>query len=84
MDKSFRSILVVKYKSWKILLGSSSTSSTDVTTEVGIVAESKAQSLIDVDIALLCGSSYQSDVENLQLPTMKQNISTFIHIIDVK
>jgi hypothetical protein len=68
MDKSFRSILVVKDKSSKILLGSSSASSIDVAVEVGVVAESEAQSSADVDAALLCGTSRHSDGENLQLP----------------
>jgi hypothetical protein len=51
MDKSFRSIPVVKDKSSKFLLGSSSASSTDVAAEVGVAAESEAQSLTDVDVA---------------------------------
>ena len=68
MDKSFRSIPVVKEKSLKILLGSSSASSADVVAEIGIAVESEAQSLANVDFALLCGSSCQSKVENLQLP----------------
>jgi hypothetical protein len=68
MNKSFRSILVVKDKSSKILLGSSSASSIDVAAKVGVVAESEAQSSADVDAALLCGTSRHSDGENLQLP----------------
>jgi hypothetical protein len=32
---------------------------------VGVAAESEAQSLADMDVALLRGSSRQSDVENL-------------------
>jgi hypothetical protein len=67
MDKSFRSIPVVKDKSSKILLGSSSASSTVVAVEVGVAAESEAQSSADVDVALLRGSSHQSNMENLQL-----------------
>jgi hypothetical protein len=42
MDKSFRSIPVVKDKSSKFLLGSSSANSVDVATEVGVAAESEA------------------------------------------
>jgi hypothetical protein len=59
MDKSFRSIPVVKDKSLKILLGSSSPSFANVATKVGVVAESEAQSSADVDVALLRGSYRQ-------------------------
>jgi hypothetical protein len=68
MDKSFRSILVIKDKSSKILLGRSSANSTHVAAEVGVATESEVQSLADVDAALLCGISHHSDRENLQLP----------------
>jgi hypothetical protein len=54
-------------KSSKFLLGSSSANSADVAAEVGVAAESKAQSLADVDVALLRVSFRQSVVENLQL-----------------
>jgi hypothetical protein len=39
-----------------------------VAAKVGVAAESEAQSLADVDAALLCGISRHSDGENLQLP----------------
>jgi hypothetical protein len=42
MDKSYRTILVVKDKSSKILLENSSTSSTYVAAEVGVAAELEA------------------------------------------
>jgi hypothetical protein len=64
VDKSFRSIPVVKDKSSKFLLGSLSASSVDV----GVATESEAQSSVDVDVILLLGTSRQSDGENLQWP----------------
>jgi hypothetical protein len=68
VDKSFRSIPVVKDKSSRFLLGSSSASSADLAPERGVVVESEAQSSADVDFALILGTSCQSDGENLQLP----------------
>jgi hypothetical protein len=65
MDKSFRSIPVVKDKSSKFLLGSSSAGSTNVAAMVGVAPESEAQSSADKDVALLHGSSRQSNMENL-------------------
>jgi hypothetical protein len=51
----------------KILFGSSSANSADVAAKVEVAAELEAQSSADMDVALLRGSSRQSDVENLQL-----------------
>jgi hypothetical protein len=68
MNKSFRTIPVVKDKSSKILLGSSSASSAYVAAEVGVAAESEAQSSTDVDVVHLHRNSRQSDMESLQLP----------------
>jgi hypothetical protein len=68
MDKLFRSILVIKGKSLKTLLGSSSANSADVAAKVGAAAESEAQSLANVDATLLCGTSRHNNRENLQLP----------------
>ena len=68
MDKLFKTILVVKDKSSKILLGSSSASSAYATAEVGVAVELETQSSTNVDVIRLHRSSCQSDMESLQLP----------------
>jgi hypothetical protein len=68
MDKSFRTIPIVKDKSSKILLGSSSANSAYVAAKVGVAVESEAQSSAAVDVVCLRGSSCQSYMESLQLP----------------
>jgi hypothetical protein len=68
MDKSFRTVPVIKDKSSKILLGSSSARFAYVAAQVGVAAKSEAQSSADMDVVRLCGSSCQSDLESIQLP----------------